>query len=213
MKLYHGTPRSFDSFDPNKYIFSYTGEMKMQNGCGVYFTTNKEEAEGYAEDSGFLFETDSDVFKGLFIKSKGNKPNFRLKFPNIIKAAGGWKDIIENFFGDVKSHSAYIKKWITDNREYAKDDIDEFLTLWSEFYAQNEDEFFKVCVDNGISGLEVNVDASWYFEKERKHFVIYDFDILNKNLTRTKMENESTLLDFSSFSKLNESKKRLTRGK
>jgi len=53
MKLYHGSPHLFDTFD-----FDRIGENGRLEGPGVYFTPMKSIAEAYAGEDGYIYTVD-----------------------------------------------------------------------------------------------------------------------------------------------------------
>lgn len=142
----------------------------MTEGPGIYFTTNKKNAENYGDNI-----TQREISPNAKILSK-ESPKFTpeqiIKILNTIDpskielAASNWDENVNK--GKRMLWNSIIEQ---DNA------IDQLMEIWAEVYAhQHPSEFMKIMTLNGIDGIVVDKSCSLYGEV--KHYIIYNQQIL-----------------------------------
>ncbi|MGL5691390.1 MAG: hypothetical protein ACRDD8_11315 [Bacteroidales bacterium] len=121
---YHGSPNKFDAFDSR-----YMGRTGTVDGYGFYFTTSKDVAEMFSDNSGYVYTCELDI-KGVLSNEKILIPKPLLV--KIIKYIDSETDgDLLSEFGDVysKGENVVLQICLQHIYEYNKTDADVFSVL------------------------------------------------------------------------------------
>lgn len=169
--MYHGRRRDNTEFD-----IKYVGKEQStdQEGPGFYFSTDKQEAEGYrygGNRKGVLI-TAKPKFRKVI--SNKNKPK-RNEIKKLVKMIPNIDDELSPLsdwgYGDgVTTLQMAIDNYVNSTMQYSSDELDAFLQVWIDMYRYEPQAFVKNLVKMGY-------DASI---KDR-HIIVYNpksFDIV-----------------------------------
>jgi len=152
MNWYHGTPHTFDTFDP-----AHLGKGNDQLGSGFYFTDNKDTANGYSmgtgDDEGRILVVQIGIENPMPQTAKFS----REVIANLLRAAPDFDDMIYNF-GDVsyEGFQKVLKKAV--DAYYMLNDGDDALrvlnAISNDFWRDEEALFLRqVYQETGYDGL------------------------------------------------------------
>jgi len=163
--LYHGRKRKHSKY----FDISTVGDKEANDkeGPGIYLTTDKDDARGYAVKGGVLLTVENHLKTVVKENDSINKyKNIALK---LIKVAPKLKDTLTNWGYDPpytsynEVYNNVVDSMIDDNAK------DTFLNIWYDlYYNQGESVLFvKNMAKFGIDGLAINRTGA-------VHFVVYN---------------------------------------
>lgn len=161
---YHGTPHQFDQFDLN-----LTGKGNEQEGPGIYFTTNKQQALGYGSRiikaqlhlnnvvqlSGTINE---DHIRTLILQSLGLSDESELE--SMDGSDEFWDSNLSNYGESL--YGAY-ESAVNAVLRYSTSPHDAFQTVWYEHYRDNAGDYLRNMIKLGYDGVVIPAqDATHY---------------------------------------------------
>lgn len=138
--FYHGSRKKFSKFDMRT-----AEEGHAEAGAGIYFTTSKDEAIGYAE-GGYLY-TVSIHFRKM-VNTKANSKPKRKEIEKLL----GWADDLEDTLANWGSLDNAVDSMV----QYSKSEQDAFDQVWYDFYRGNVDKYLEGMVKLGYDGFYVD---------------------------------------------------------
>jgi len=170
-KYFHGSPKKFDKFSA-EFCGKTTGHE--QYGSGFYFTTDRDEARGYAGENGYVFEVALSLSSTMIVpfsnseEDKGNDPLTSKQIEDMIVHAPESRDSLWNY-GDI-DYVGYESVLNSAVKSYCgMNPLSAMNALGNDFYRDQEAEVLK-----NIKKF-IGVD-SILIEKNRgvKHIVVFD---------------------------------------
>lgn len=163
-KAYHGTPKPIERF-----VDDFVGEGVDQEGPGIYFTSDMEDAYGYSRKSqgeGVVYEVELDMKNP--VPEKGKVPIENIK--NLVEWAENWQDkILDWGYEDIDMNfQAFLK-----SLKYEKTPKDVYLSIWYNFYRYRPVDYVRNMVSLGFDGLIIKKDF-----KNAIHYVVYNPKII-----------------------------------
>ena len=163
---YHGTPNQFDQFDLN-----LTGKGNDQEGPGIYFTSNKEQALGYGDRvieaklhlnnvvsmSGKINE---DHIRKLVLQSLGLSDESEL---DEMEDDDFWESNLTNWGGS--PYSAY-ENVVDSTLRYNHTPHEAFQAVWYECYRHNAGDYLRNMIELGYDGVVIPT-------AEATHYVVF----------------------------------------
>jgi hypothetical protein len=143
MVLYHGTTKQFDVFDPNRAADGFTKE-----GCGFYFTTDRQDARGYAFPKGRLLTCELQINRLVPLKGRIKQQEVE----TIIKAAPDLDDTLTNW--DENPRIAF-RNAVRSMIECSDSPKEVFEQIWYDFYRKNPADFLTQMVRLGYDGCVI----------------------------------------------------------
>lgn len=137
--FYHGSPKKFSKFD-----MSTAEKGHAEAGAGIYFTTDKSEAIGYAEH-GYLYTVNIQFRK--MVDTKPNSKPKRKRIEELVSNAPDEDDILN--WGSLDNAVDSII-------QYSKSEQDAFDQVWYDFYRGNVSKYLKGMVKLGFDGFYVD---------------------------------------------------------
>ena len=173
---YHGSNHLINKFSDE---FVGAEEATDQQGPGIYFTTSKDDAQGYGD---YLYAVKLNGKKFLDDKSSSDKAN-KSHLLKMVKMSENWKEKAQNY-----DYNPEIGARIAVNGavEYNDTEKDAFLQIWIDFYRYETVEFVRNMVKLGYDGLIVDAYGG-YSDDDKKHIIVYNTSII-KNLETTKKD-------------------------
>jgi len=163
---YHGSTQSI-----NKFVDDFVGgnEATDQEGPGIYFTTEYDDARGYGE---YVYTV---KLRGNFLISTGDPISLsRELIMNLAKMANDWESDAQNFAEDPE---VGIENLVDSAFEYNNDEKGVLQQIWIELYRYEPIEFVRNCVSLGIDGIVV--DRYNEGNNNGKHIIIYNPNAIN----------------------------------
>ena len=158
---YHGSPKEI-----NKFVDDFVGanEATDQEGPGIYFTTEFDDAAGYGK---YVY---SVRLRGKYLVSTGD-PNGINKtlVMKLAKMAEDWKMEAQNYH---ENPNRGIIELVNGAYEYNEDEKGVLQQIWINLYRYRPVEFVRNCVKLGIDGIIVDRYAN--AENGGKHIIIYN---------------------------------------
>jgi hypothetical protein len=173
---YHGSNHLINKFSDE---FVGAEEATDQQGPGIYFTTSKDDAQGYGE---YLYAVKLNGKKFLDDKSSSDKTN-KSHLLKMIKMSENWKEKAQNY-----DYNPEVGARIAINGaiEYNDTEKDAFLQIWIDFYRYETIDFVRNMVKLGYDGLIVDAYGG-YSDDDKKHIIVYNTNII-ENLETTKKD-------------------------
>jgi len=160
---YHGSPTEFSNFSDE---FVGTEEATDQEGPGVYFTTDYDDAAGYG---GYLYTV---KLRGRFLSDKASNEDVdRVDIEKMIRMGNEWEMNAQNWGED---YEAAIPNIIEDFIQYNTNQKDVFLQIWYDFYRYEPVLYVRNMVKLGYDGLVI--DRTKEDGKMRTHIIIYNLN-------------------------------------
>lgn len=166
IEAYHGSPKEFQSFNDE---FVGGENATDQEGPGIYFTTNYEEALMYA-NGGYVYKV---LLKPslMFGQDEGKRTIKASLLSKLVRMANDWKSNAQNFD---YNPSVGLRIFVEGAFEYNDSDKDTLLQVWIEFYKYDSVNYVRNCVKAGVDGIMVN-----RYNKEGNHVIIYNPSVIN----------------------------------
>jgi len=158
---YHGTEDKIESFTDE---FVGTEEATDQEGPGIYFTTDRDDAQGYGK---MLYTV---ILRPNKLIDETSSENINPEeLGKIIKTLPEWEMQAQNWAEDPESglHMA-----IDDFIRYNDTEKDVFQQVWIDFFRYNPILFVKGMVTLGYDGQIIEK------ENGRRHVIVYNPDII-----------------------------------
>lgn len=174
---YHGSPTDFKKFSDE---FVGGEEATDQEGPGVYFTTNYDNAAAYG---GNLYTA---KLNGNFITDESASENANeAHIEQLIRMAEDWESHAQNWGEDPESA---IYSSISDMFEYNDNEKDVFLQVWIEYYRYDGVNFVRNMTKLGYDGVVIDRTDD---RGMNKHIIVYnpstitltDKEVLSEELT------------------------------
>jgi hypothetical protein len=176
-KAYHGTPSEIGSFD-----ISYVGRGNDQEGPGIYFTSDRSDALGYANgDKGHLIEVVLNLNK--VVPLKGSVKVDEIKKLTLwslgLEDESGLDDLSEekyhesalsNFGEDV--YSGY-EEFINVVVRYTKSPHDAFQQVWYDLYRNDPVSYLRGMVRLGYDGVVIPKQIG-------SHYIVYNTNVIER---------------------------------
>ena len=150
--FYHGSPKKFSKFE-----MSTAEKGHAEAGAGIYFTTNRDEAIGYAQN-GYLY-TVSIQFRKMVNTRSNSKPK-RKQIETLVKDAPDKDDILN--WGSLDNA-------VDSMIQYSKSEQDAFDQVWYDFYRGNVSKYLEGMVKLGYDGFYVDKKFKGHF-----HAVVFN---------------------------------------
>ncbi|MFA5366435.1 MAG: GNAT family N-acetyltransferase [Dehalococcoidia bacterium] len=161
---FHGSPNKIDSFTDE-----FVGAEKAtdQEGPGIYFTNDYDDAWMYGGHGGYMHTVRLSPRK-LLDESSHRKVSPK-ELVNLIKMSPTWEDSATNWSENPeKGLYAAIDSFF----KYSKNEKDLFQQVWYDFFRYYPKEFVRAMVGLGYDGQIIEKPNN------RKHYIIYNPNII-----------------------------------
>lgn len=136
IEAYHGTNANIERFS-----LDYVGEGYDQEGPGIYFTNDRDDATGYGK---FVYHVALDIARAPRLKKRAKITEIR----QIINWASDLEDKLCDWDEDPKiAFDRAVKSCMLQDNEHQS-----FLTVWYEFYRYRPQEYLKNMIELGFDG-------------------------------------------------------------
>jgi len=167
-QIYRGDPSPMDmsKYDPEYGIKNLGKQLgsSLVEGPGIYFTTKRDEAEGYGSNI-----TQFNLSNANILTSQSKKLTYQ-QIDRILKGVDKEKMrmAVENWDENYNVGKKMLIDSILDNENV----IEQLMGIWSNvFYHQNPNAFMELMAKNGIDGIAIS-------KSDSIHYVIYNKAIL-----------------------------------
>ena len=174
VEAYHGTPASFSKFDIGK-----SGDGYDQEGPGLYFSNDKDDAAKYME-KGKLFhvylnfnktvplegEVNVEEIKKLILWTMDLENEEQLENVDMDKF---YESSLSDYGED--SFSAFIEA-VNNILEYTNGPHDAFQQIWIDYYRYNPTKYLNNMIKLGYDGVIIPK------EEGRVHYVVFNTNII-----------------------------------
>lgn len=158
---YHGTNNHIENFTDE---FVGAEEATDQEGPGIYFTSDRDDASGYGK---FLY---SVILRPNKLVNEISSDNVNPEeLGELIKTLPEWEMQAQNW--DENPESGLLMA-IDDFIEYNETEKDVFQQVWIDFFRYNPALFVKGMVKLGYDGQIIEK------ENGRRHVIVYNPDII-----------------------------------
>jgi hypothetical protein len=144
---YHGTKDKI-----NKFQFVNAPDAKNQEGPGIYFTINHEDAKNYAGDGGYVYTvqlTPKRLLRNTPM-NKVDKNQLRDEVVKLIKMAPNWKSVAMNYGDDLEDGlDGMLYQYIDTSNIKRK----VFVYIFEDLYKTNPDAYIKNMIKLGYDGV------------------------------------------------------------
>lgn len=164
MIVYHGSPNKFDNFD-----LSRVGKGNDQNGPGVYFTINREEAETYGQ---YVNGYELNVKKWLSTK----------KSPNIIeiqKLVTKSPEYDENIYDWAENPQKGLRTYLSNMKD-EDSNFHAFVSVWYDFYKNNPDKWVENVAKMGYDAALIKGSDGYGDIGNTTHIIVYNSNAIKK---------------------------------
>jgi hypothetical protein len=171
MIIYTGQKSRHEILTKPRFDLNKLGQNEAidQEGPGFYFTTNKDEAKGYAFPNGIIVTAEYDKNNLLSVDSKPNKNHIN----KMIQMAPDLDDTLANWGYDPGYTSKLTALNDLKDAIYSDDNAkDIFLTIWYELYRYNPKQYIENSIKLGYDGLLIKKDYG-------QHVVLYNVNSIN----------------------------------
>ena len=145
---YHGSPIKIEKFSN---IFVGGKEAKDQEGPGIYFTTSKNDAIGYAGgvgNGGYVYTVTLTV--NNLLSNDNKSKDIESKIISLIQKSTNWKRLAMSYGDDLEEGlDSMIYKYVGMSRN----DKEAFVSVFMDVYAHEPVIFVKNMVKLGIDGV------------------------------------------------------------
>lgn len=174
MKLYHGSPNKFESFNFDKMRSNATAE-----GVGAYFTNDINIARGYANNGGYLYTVDVETTTAMSADDLTVSRNQLIKIIKTMEL-DEYTEIVSNFGDESSEPKARIIKRAAD--ELIENNLND-VDLLAELYNLTGGEAKTLDIFSSVTGMTyVEPVAEW--GGDQKIIVVID----PKTITIEKIE-------------------------
>lgn len=165
IRAYHGTPKPIE-----KFVDDFVGQGIDQEGPGIYFTSNLEDAYGYARKSssatGTVYEVELDLKNA--VPEKGRVPLENIK--SLVEWADNWQDKLMDWgYEDLNMNF----KAFNDSLKREKTPKDVYLSIWYNLYRYAPIDYVRGMVSLNLDGLIIKKDFMNTY-----HYVVYNPKII-----------------------------------
>ena len=162
---YHGSPKKIDVFTDE---FVGTNEATDEEGPGIYFTTEFEDAAGYGN---YIYTV---KLRGNFLISTGDPQGIdRELIMNLAKMAEEWELEAQNYSEDPESG---MEQLVDGAFDYNDDEKGVLQQIWINLYRYQPTEFVRNCVKLGIDGIIVSRYRNT--SNNGNHIIIYNPNVI-----------------------------------
>lgn len=162
MRLYHGSPHKFSSFDV-KYAFISLKSL-VQEGPGFYFTNDVDNAKIYGKN-GYLYVCDVEPRK--LVPTNGKPKVNEVTF--LINGAPNKDEALENFDENpIKAMREVIRSYT----KYVENPHDSFTMIWNDIYGTDTVSYLKRMIELGYDGVAVDVYG------DIRHYIIFNPNVI-----------------------------------
>lgn len=180
VKIYHGSPYLFEAFNQDGLGFNKDTTSNMAITAGFYFTTDKNEALGYAQ-SGYLYETElafdlnykANKDPELILDNKG-EPNHGMRFVSLTWDNEIEKDLHKNIT------ASQIKAILKKNPDWQEKILDYYdVNLNNRFEVDRAlskiaQSYSDTCKNNLLRGLNY-LGNDWFEGKDLTYILNQEF--------------------------------------
>jgi len=160
-QAYHGSKTKIDKFSDE---FVGAEEATDQEGPGIYFSTNIEDARAYGK---YIHSVILRPRK--FVDESSHKNVNRNEIIAFIKTAPDWEDTAQNWAENPKTG---LYTAVNSFMEYAENEKDLYQQVWYDFFRYHPLEYVRGMVKLGYDGQIINKAEG------NKHFIVYNPDII-----------------------------------
>lgn len=157
---YHGSQYKFDRFDIAKI-----GMGHDQEGPGLYFSDNKDDAFRYAPRNGYEYTVELNMRKVVPIKGRVSAAILE----RVIRMNPNWRDNAINWDEDPVTG---VRQAAQQYAAYSPNPHAAFQSVWYDFYRREPGLYLKNMVALGYDGVEVPR------REGVKHVVVYNPDAI-----------------------------------
>jgi len=144
---YHGSRDKFKSFS-DKFIGAK--KAREQEGPGVYFTTEPEDAINYAKDGGYLYKVELNVGNLISNEPTNNLKHIVKPITKLITSAPNWKRVAKGYSEyDDEALDEILYKYIGMSRS----EKEAFVGVYNELYSSTPINYVKNMVKLGYDGV------------------------------------------------------------
>lgn len=163
---YHGTNKNI-----SKFVDDFVGsdDATDEEGPGIYFTTDYEDAAGYGN---LIYSV--RIGGDRFIEDDSNTDNVDInELIELIKMAEDWEINAQDYHEDPDMGAEVAASYAIEYNQLEKD---AFLEIWVGFYRYDGLAFVRNMVKLGYDGIV----TSRYRDKNRegKHIIVYNPNII-----------------------------------
>jgi len=181
-RAYHGSETKID-----KFVDDFVGkeEATDQEGPGIYFSTNIEDARAYGK-----YVHSVILRPRKFVDESSHKNVSRNEITAFIKTAPDWEDTAQNWAENPQNG---LRVAVNSFMEYAKNEKDLYQQVWYDFFRYHSLEYVRGMVKLGYDGQIINKAEG------NKHFIVYNPDIIEvtgvEDISGEISENENMLTE------------------
>ena len=158
IKAYHGTTHKLNNFSDE---FVGGAEANDQEGPGIYFTTEYNEAVKYAGGNGFVYEVNLKPKKLVSDKMNNDLSYLTNTIIKLIKMAPNWKNVAKSFDEGLEDMVAkYVHR--------TQSEKEAFVGLYNDVYKGNAVYYLRNMTKLGYDGVYLPTRDGG------AHVVIYD---------------------------------------
>jgi hypothetical protein len=161
---YHGSPNPIQKFSDD-----FVGQEVDQEGPGIYFTSNEEDAYGYARKSengtGVVYVVGLEFKKLVPLKGRANKKEIM----QLIE----WSPNLETLLTNYDDNPKKAKSIAFSNCMNQDNPHQSFQQVWYDFYRHDPVDFVRSMVTLGYDGVVVPRQFM-----NTKHAVVYNPKII-----------------------------------
>jgi hypothetical protein len=166
---YHGTKHKID-----KFKFVNAPDARNQEGPGIYFTINQEDAKRYAGDGGYVYTVELSPKRLLrnVPMNKVDKKELRAEVTNLIKMAPNWKTVAMEYGESLEDGlDGMLYQYIDSPNVGIKRKV--FTMVFEDLYKGNPEAYIKNMVRLGY-------DAVFLKSKDglRDNYAVYNPSII-----------------------------------
>jgi len=164
-RAYHGTPKEI-----NKFVDDFVGgeDAHDQEGPGIYFTTDFEDASGYGS---YIYSVRINGDKFLDDENPASNVDVE-ELVSLIKMSEDWEMNAQDWAEDPE-HGAY--EAAHSAIQYNDTERDVFQQIWVDFYRYKAVDYVRNMVKLGYDGMVV----TGYRDRENiKHIIVYNPSII-----------------------------------
>ena len=143
---FHGRTARSTRFDPERVGDRYATN---QEGPGFYFTTDPDEARGYAHPSGVVLRATLHVPRWVSTTA----PPKRAEVERLMRASPAYEDVLTDWDeSPQRAHQKALSAMLN-----AKSQRDAFLNVWGDFYRRADENpaYLRALVKLGYGGVHV----------------------------------------------------------
>ena len=173
---YHGTSGDFEIFDT-----AFSGQGTDQEGPGIYFSSNPDDASAYADGQGAKVFPVYLNFKKT-VPLEGNVNQEEIKYLILKSLNLNSEDDLYNMDEDV-FYNSLLSNWAENPTDAfyqlfssivsnAKSPHDAFQTAWYELYRDNPNDYLRLMTGLGYDGVIVPKQG------DAIHYIVFNSNII-----------------------------------